>query len=422
MRKVIVQHEAEKMILQLRKNYKGFASDSDCIYKVFIAEYFLSIISRMKMNMARIQLKSVTAFCSLILSFLLTGSSHAAPDLNSIAMEKNAVEVNIGIYAPFSNKRAFIGRNILGAMQMAHDKLATTKIHYSFFTLDRLADKKDPINTLQKFITAHHINVLVTEGSADGGLLATFAKKNDLIHFSMASDPTIADGKNNFLIWSPAYEQAEVLVNTLKQKKIKELAIITTSHPSDKVLTQSVMKQLHADSSINIAAYEQYDTGTKDFSGLINKIKGKNPDLYFIMASPEDIELIQSSMKQAHITKPITSIVERVTPKVMKVFDGQWYIDTKEMKPEFVNQYLEENMNYPVTEAGYAYDLFHILNQGVTMAMSTKSGFSTQKLAEQIHTLASGAGVMGAFNFDKKGVLYTKSEVKTVNNGHVHTA
>ncbi len=408
--------------MELRKNYKGFGSNSDCIYKIFIAEYFLSIISRMKMNMARIQFKSVIAFYSLILSFIINGLSHAAPGHQSVATDKNAVAVNIGIYAPFSNERAFIGRNILGAMEMAHDKLATSNIHYSFFTLDRLADNKDPTNTLKKFIAAHHISVLVTEGSVNGGLLAAFAKKNNLIHFSMASDPTIADGKNNFLIWSPAYEQAGVLVNTLKQKKVKELAIITTNHPSDRVLTQSVMKQLQADASIKIAAYEQYDVGTKDFSGLINKIKGKNPDLYFIMASPEDIELIQSNMKQAHITKPVTSIVERVTPKVMKVFDGQWYIDTKEMKPEFINQYLEENMNYPVTEAGYAYDLFHILNQGVIMAMSAKPDFSTQELAQQIHTLASSTGVMGVFNFDKNGVLYTRSEVKMVNKGQIHTA
>ncbi|WP_045096402.1 ABC transporter substrate-binding protein [Legionella fallonii] len=371
--------------------------------------------------MARIQLKSVIAFYSLILSFWLTGAAHAT-SIPSGAVNKNAVEINIGIYAPFTNKRAFIGRNILGAMEMAHDKLSSSQIHYSFFTLDRLADNQDSASTLQKFVTTHHINVLVTEGSVNGGSLAAFAKKNNLIHFSMASDPAIADGKNNFLIWSPAYEQAEVLVNTLKQKKVKQLGIITTNHPSDSVLTQSVMKQLQADSSIKIATYEQYDAGTKDFSGLINKIKGKNPDLYFIMASPEDIELIQSNMKQAHIDKPVTSIVERVTPKVMKVFNGQWYIDTHEMKPEFINQYLEENMNYPVTEAGYAYDLFNMLNQSVIMAMKAKSGFSTQELAEQIHTLATGTGVMGPFNLDKNGVLYTKSEVKTVNKGQIHTA
>lgn len=373
------------------------------------------------MNMQHVLLKSVLAFCSFVLSLMLTGLLHAATDFSE-TMDKTKVDINIGIYAPFSNKHAFIGRNMLGAMEMARDQLNTSNVHYSFYTLDKLPDSRDPTDTLQKFIKVHQINVLLTEGSVNGLLLASLAKQNNIIHFSMASDPAIADGKNNFLVWSPAYEQASVLVKALKQKKVTQLGIISTNHPSDRVLTQSVMKQLQTDSPIKITAYEQYAVGTKDFSGLINKIRGKNPDLYFIMASPEDIELIQSAMKAAHINKPITSIVERVTPKVMKVFNGQWYIDTQEMKPEFINQYKEANLNYPVTEAGYAFDVFHILNQSVIMAMKVRHNFSSQDLADQIHTLAVGTGVMGPFNLDKNGVLYTKSEVKKVKHGEVHTA
>ena len=373
------------------------------------------------MNMLQILLKSVVALYSFFLSVMLTGVLHAATNLNE-AKDTTNIDINIGIYAPFSNKHAFIGRNILGAMEMARDQLKSSSVNYSFYTLDKLPDNVNPTSTLQKFIKAHQIKVLLTEGSVNGVLLASLAKQNNIIHFSMASDPAIADGKNNFLVWSPAYEQAEVLVKALKEKKVEHLGIITTNQPSDKVLTHSVMKQLQSDSLIKVAAYEQYDLGTKDFSALINKIKGKNPDLYFIMASPEDIELIQSAMKVAHINKPVTSIVERVTPKVMKVFNGQWYIDTQEMKPEFINQYLEANLNYPVTEAGYAFDVFHILNQSVIMAMKVKHNFSSQDLAEQIHTLAVGTGVMGTFNLDKNGVLYTKSEIKSIQNGKVHTA
>jgi branched-chain amino acid transport system substrate-binding protein len=374
-----------------------------------------------KMNMQKVLLKSIVALYSVFLTLMMTGLLQAATNLQK-TNDKTNIKINIGIYAPFSNKHAFIGRNILNAMEMARDQLKSSSVNYSFYTLDKLPDNVNPTNTLQKFIKSHQIKVLLTEGSVNGLLLASLAKQNNIIHFSMASDPAIADGKNNFLVWSPAYEQAAVLVKALKEKKVAQLGIITTNHPSDKVLTQSVMKQLKTDSLIKVAAYEQYEIGTKNFSSLINKIKGKNPDLYFIMASPEDIELIQSAMMTAHINKPVTSIVERVTPKVMKVFNGQWYIDTQEMKPQFINQYLEANSNYPVTEAGYAYDVFHILNQSIIMAMKVKHNFSNQELAEQIHTLAVGKGVMGAFNLDKNGILYTKSAMKNVMDGKVHTA
>jgi branched-chain amino acid transport system substrate-binding protein len=126
-------------------------------------------------------------------------------------------------------------------------------------------------------------------------------------------------------------------------------------------------------------------------------------------------------MKVAHVNKPVTSIVERVTPKVMKIFNGQWYVDTHEMKPEFISQYQQANLSYPVTEAGYAFDIFHVLNQSVIMAMNVKHHFSSQDLADQIRTLAVGTGVMGPFNLDKNGVLYTKSEVRIIKNGQVRT-
>lgn len=372
------------------------------------------------MNMPKIVLKTALIYCAFIVSMIGGGIIQAAvrtPDLN----DKTSVTVNVGIYAPFSNQSAFIGRNILAAMEMGRDQLKSSRIHYTFYTLDELSKQSNAAETLQKFVTTHHINVLVTEGSDNGLLAAPLARKNNILHFSLANDPAIADGKNNFLAWSPAYEQAAVLVEELQRKKIGQIGIITSKRPSSMVLTQSVIKQLQLHSAIKIAAYEQIEPGVKDVSHLIQSIEKKKPDLYFIMASPEDIEIIQSEMSHAHVNKPITSIIGRVTPQVMKVFDGQWYIDTHEMKPEFIQKFKEHYLNYPVTEAGYAFDVFHILNQSVAMVLKTKHHFSSKEVANQIHVLAKGTGVMGPFNLEKNGVLFTKSEIKTIKDGHVVT-
>jgi len=336
---------------------------------------------------------------------------------------KNSVEVHIGIYAPFSNKQAFIGINILSAMEMARDKAHNDNIHYSFYTLDVLPknDSKS-MTTLQKFIDTHKINILVTEGSKNGLMAMPLVQKNNILHFSMASDPRIADGTNNFLAWSPDYEQANVMVKTLKQKNIKEIALISTDKVSDQVLSQSVIKQLKKNSDINLVLHEEIKANTKDYGSLVQKLKTKNPQLYVIMASPERIEKIQSAMKQAHIQKPITSIVDRVTPKVMKVFNGQWYIDTHEMQPEFITEYQEINFNYPTTEAGYAYDVFNMVNASINTSLQKASEFSVASVVQQIHTQTPSQGVMGPFYLDRHGVLYTQSEVKKIKDGHVLTA
>lgn len=185
---------------------------------------------------------------SSIFSSLLSGALYALSP-NEIK-NQTKVDINIGIYAPFSNEHAFIGRNILGTIETARDQLSSSDINYTFYTLDQLPDSPDAANTLQKFINAHHIKVLLTQGSSGGLLAAPIAKKNNIIHFSMAKDLTIADGKYNFLAWSPAYEHAVTLVNELKQKKVSQSTVMTSNPHSSKVLSHSLVKQLHVNSPV----------------------------------------------------------------------------------------------------------------------------------------------------------------------------
>lgn len=144
--------------------------------------------------------------------------------------------------------------------------------------------------------------------------------------------------------------------------------------------------------------------------------------MYLVMASPEDIKLIQEQMEADKQHVPITSIVERATPEVVKVFEGQWYVDSHEMQPDFINEFKQNYLNYPVTEAGYAFDLFQLLNKSIVMAIKTQGSPTSQEVVHQLRDIANGTGVMGTMVLDSKGSLFTKSEVKTVKNGEIHTA
>lgn len=206
---------------------------------------------------------------------------------NEVPVKKT---ISIGLYAPFTSNSAFIGRNMLGAMEIARDQLKSSEINYEFYTLDQIPDTTKAANSLQKFIEVHHINVLVTEGSANGAVVAPLAKKNNLIHFSLGSEAVIADGTNNFHALSPNHQRG---------------AILTTA-----------------------------------------------------------------------------------------------------MKPEFVAQFQQEYFSHPVTEAGYAYDIFHLLNNSAVIAMKTNSDFSSKAIASNLLALESGTGLLGSFSMNKNGVAY----------------
>ncbi len=210
--------------------------------------------------------------------------------VNEVNAAQTEKIIKIGIYAPFTTQSAYIGRNMLGAMEIARDQLQSSEIHYEFYTLDKLSNNTQALNTLQKFIDAHHINVLITEGAETGALVAPLAQKNDLIHFCLGCEVKLADGKNNFHAHSPHHKRG---------------AVLSTA-----------------------------------------------------------------------------------------------------MKPEFVAQFKQEYFSQPVTEAGYAYDIFHLLNNSAIIAMKTNPNFSSQAIANNLIALESGSGLMGSFRLKKKGIQY----------------
>lgn len=203
--------------------------------------------------------------------------------------------VNIGIYAPFTTQSAYIGRNILGAMEIARDQLKSADINYEFYTLDASSAPQEATNTLQKFIDIHHINVLLTEGVATGTAVAPLATKNNLIHFCLGCKATLTDGKNNFHAHSPNHQRGALLKTAIK--------------------------------------------------------------------------------------------------------------------PEFVSQFKQEYLSHPVTEAGYAYDLFQLLNSSAVLAMKTRSAFSSQLIAGHLLMLKPDTGLMGKFSLSKKGIVYQKENL-----------
>ncbi|KTD53288.1 branched-chain amino acid ABC transporter substrate-binding protein [Legionella santicrucis] len=221
--------------------------------------------------------------------FLMTGLNVAASNSTDSAKK---MTINVGIYAPFTHNSAVIGRNMLGAMEIARDQLKPSNITYEFYTLDKMPDNSNATKTLQKFIDTHHINVLLTEGTDSGALVAPLAKKNNIIHFCLTNDAIITDGKNNFLAQGAHHQNAVAL--------------------------------------------------------------------------------------------------------------------TKTTKPEFIAQFKEEYFSHPITQAGYAYDIFHIVHNSAVLAMKTNSDFSSQAIATHLLALEPGVGVMGTFNVDKKGVSYKK--------------
>lgn len=218
--------------------------------------------------------------CTVVLGaffvFILSGNASLAQGKTEISTKTT---INVGIYAPFSSKSAFIGRNMLGALEIARDQLKSSEINYEFYTLDVLPQnvKNSTAATLQKFIDMHHINVLITEGTKNGAIVAPLARKNNLVHFCLTTEEAMADGKNNFIAQNPKHNVTTRL-NSNKSEFVKQFEQEYFSHPSSEagytfdtfqVLNHSVVNTLKTNSNYSTQAVTNNLLALQSGSGLM---------------------------------------------------------------------------------------------------------------------------------------------------------
>lgn len=331
--------------------------------------------------------------------------------LSSLGFASTKPLVRIGVYAPFSGPFAMVGQSMLNAMKLARLDFKSSPYQYRFYPLDQMAAGETEKKRLHAFVQKNKIAILISEGSVGGGLARQEANDNEIIHVSLASDPTIADGRYNFLFWSPASEQAAVMARQLVKKNIHTIGLVRVNHPWADVIGDALINALRK-ARIKVVLNVKFAADTTHFTPIINQMKNSNADIFFFMGFQQNMVPWREAMVKAKLQQPITGIIERLSPEVKQVFEGQWYVDTRDMSPDFVKRYQQQYQQIPVTEGGYAYDTFTMLAKSMN-----KAGMKADQIAKELHTLHKGNGVMGPFSVQNNGIIFSESVVKTIHKG-----
>ncbi|TAL59110.1 MAG: hypothetical protein EPN84_11820 [Legionella sp.] len=162
----------------------------------------------------------------------------------NLAYSQAKVEINIGIYAPFANENSIVGRTLLVTLEALRDQINAQGINYTFYTLDQLPANQDAVKTIEKFVAAHQIKVLLTEGTRDGMFIAPIAKSSHFLHLNVGGDPKIEDGTNTFATLSPEFTKDMQQLLSLKHKMSENLDLDTL------VAVQKLIKKLEANPQI----------------------------------------------------------------------------------------------------------------------------------------------------------------------------
>jgi branched-chain amino acid transport system substrate-binding protein len=168
-----------------------------------------------------------------------------------------------------------------------------------------------------------------------------------------------------------------------------------------------------------VVSSETFDSGTSDFSSLIQKVKVQNPDIIFInpQSGASGARLVKQ-LREMGITTQVAAFfitgedfISEPASEGTIIFDAPGLstnADAQKFSSEYVAKY--GKVSYPFA-AGSAYDILHVLNNAIT-----SSGESKDQIVKYLIAMKPYQGLVGTFTFDKsgdvKGLGYTTLRVK----------
>lgn len=318
--------------------------------------------------------------------------------------------IKIGIILPLSGDLAFIGEPAKKGAEMVLEDFKDTKHEYELIFEDDQFDGKKTITAAQKLISIDKVNILVTFGSSGGNSVKPLAETNKILHFAVASDQNIADGKYNFNHWTSPKEEATKMVAELVKRNIKTVSILTMNQDGMVAIANELKNQIK-NTNIQIIMDEKFNIGTRDFKTLVAKTKVNLPEQIIMVNYSPELEILGKQIREVGIKTPMTSFEGLDATTDPKLFSGSWYSTASDMTETFKTNFKNKYGTSPVVGTGNIYDIVALL---ITASEKTKGAMTNEKIASELLKIKEFSGSMGNISLNQNGSVISKAVIKTI--------
>ncbi|MEN3931477.1 branched-chain amino acid ABC transporter substrate-binding protein [Microvirga sp. W0021] len=324
-------------------------------------------------------------------------------------------EIKLGLGAPITGPNAAVGAQLKnGAEQAIADINAAGGIlgeKVVLATGDDASDPKQGVSVANKF-AGDGVKAVVGHYNSSVSIPASEVyEESGIIQISPGStNPTLTDRNmwNVFRTCGRDDQQGAVAAEYIaKHYKDKKVAVIHDKTTYGKGLADVTKKVLN-DKGIAEVIYEGINTGEKDFSALVSKIKQANVDIvYFGGLFTEAGLLVRQMGDQGLKTKLMSG--DGIVSTEFAAIAGPGAAGTtmtfsadprkNPAAKEAVAAFNAKNID-PEAYTLYSYASFQILKDAMTEAKTTTD---MKKVAEVIHSGRVFKTVIGDLSYDKKG-------------------
>ena len=335
-------------------------------------------------------------------------------------------QIKLGVAGPITGPNAAFGAQLRnGVEQAVADINAAGGILGQQITVtigDDVSDPRQGVNVANKFagdgirLVVGHFNSGVTMPASE-----VYAENNMVFITPSATNPRITERNlwNAFRTCGRDDQQGAVAAMFLARNFAgKRVAIIHDKTTYGKGLADETQKAMNA-AGLREVMYEGVNTGEKDFSALISKIKAANVDVVYWGGLHTEGGLIVRQMRDQGVNAPLMS-GDGIADDEFAAIAGPGAVGTLMTFPpdprnraeaaQIVQRFRDVRRFEPQAYTLYSYAAVQIFQQAATATRS----LDPKKIAEYMRTGVTFKTVIGDISYDKKGditradyVMYT---------------
>ena len=323
-------------------------------------------------------------------------------------------QIKLGVGGPITGPNATFGAQLKnGAEQAVEDINAKGGVMGQKITMqvgDDASDPKQGVSIANKFVSD---GVKWVVGNFNSGVSIPSSEvyaESGVVQITPAStNPKYTERGmwNTFRTCGRDDQQgavaAEYLVKNFKGKKV---AVVHDKTPYGKGLADETQKAMNA-KGLKEVLYEGVNTGEKDYSALVSKLKQQNVDVVYFGGLHTEAGLIIRQMRDQGLKAPMMS-GDGITDKEFVQIAGPGAEGTlmtfapdprkNAMAKDVVAKFKAKNYD-PEAYTLYSYAAVQILAQAAEAVKSTDA----KKMAEYMHSGKVFKTVIGDISYDKKG-------------------
>jgi branched-chain amino acid transport system substrate-binding protein len=323
--------------------------------------------------------------------------------------------VKIGIALPLSGPAAMLGEAARNAALMAIEDAGVTKHQYELVIEDDAFEPTKTATVANKFISIDQVLAMITFGSGTSNAASPITDEAKVAHFSLASDPTSAEGEFNFIHWTPAFVEGELLASEMVARGYKTVSIIDANHPGMIAVTDAIKASL-AGTGVEVLSYDVTNVGEKDFRTVAQEIKTANPDVIVVQLFSPEVELATKQLRELGVTGVITGAESFEWSGEPELFEGVWFVSDATVD-SFADRYKARFGTDAKPGSAYVYDLVRLI---VSEHERSTKALDQQVFAEQIAEMdVYESATFGSVPITEDGLFVTKASVKKIEGGKV---